>query len=83
MGALLVKKHPQSPSRQGLGRRLFLCGGAAALLLTRSHASHADLYPSFRVWAPHLESRFRNWWARAEGFANELVTSDVPSVVRF
>ena len=68
---------------QGLSRRTLLGGGLATLLLTRVRSSHASSYLTFRVRAPQLEARFRNWWNRAEGYAEDLVTSKHPSVVQF
>ena len=68
---------------QGLSRRTLLGGGFVTLLLTRVHSSHASSYLTFRVRAPQLEARFRNWWNRAEGYAEDLVTSKHPSVVQF
>lgn len=37
----------------------------------------------FRVRAPYLEARFRNWWEGVEKYAQDLVTSEHPSVIRF
>ena len=68
---------------QELGRRTLLGGGLATLLLTRVRVSHANGYAMFRVRAPHLEARYRNWQNRAEGYAEDLVTSEHPSVVQF
>ncbi len=52
---------------QGLGRRTLLGGGLATLLLTRVRVSHANGYAMFRVRAPHLKARYREWRNRAEG----------------
>ena len=68
---------------QGLSRRTLLGGGFATLLLTRVRSSHASSYLTLRVRAPQLEARFRNWWNRAEGYAQDLATSENPSVVQF
>jgi predicted transglutaminase-like cysteine proteinase len=68
---------------QGIGRRTLLVGGLATLLLTRVRESHARSYAMFRVRAPNLEARYRDWWNRAEGFAEDLVTSEHPRVVQF
>ena len=68
---------------QGLSRRTLLGGGFATLLLTGVRSSHASSYLTLRIRAPHLEARFRNWWNRTEGYAEDLVTSKHPSVVQF
>ena len=68
---------------QGLGRRTLLGGGLATLLLARARVSHASSYAMFRIRAPHLEARYRDWRDRAEGYAEDLVTSEHPSVVQF
>ncbi len=68
---------------QGLDRRTLLGGGLATLLLTRVRSSHASSYLTLRVRAPQLEARFRNWWNRAKGYAEDLVTSKHHGVVQF
>jgi len=73
----------KNSSVQGLGRRTLLGGGLATLLLTRVRVSHATTYAMFRIRAPQLEARFRNWRNRTEGYAEDLVTSKHPSVVQF
>lgn len=66
-----------------LGRRALLGGGISTTVLTLVRASRANSYAMFRVRAPYLEARFEDWWKEAEKYAQDLVTSEHPSVIRF